>query len=195
MLQPMSPCYTPIVIQWLPSALDADGNPLTELSGTGPNMIPPSYWLKITSPTSNRKGLYQHLPETLRVKIPPDGLLRMQLIPSDFYLPRGVYKVEYFRTGSSIPINTEEWIVPECPSAQTHIFPYSSSNSFLPPYIWSILKVTPGGFWTAEYNNLVWTGPTAPEENALISVLYTPAVTLDQLKTSSLCDAKPSTWC
>ena len=188
--------YTPIAIQWLHPFLDPEGSPIVDVSANAPARIPSSYWMKITAPRSNRKGLQQHLPETLRVDIPAEGLLRMQLIPSNRYLPQGRYKVEYYRKGCSVRIDAQDWIVPGTPPVLNYSFPYSEYSSSLPYDVWSILQITPGDYWVADFNNLAWTGSTPLEPDALISVSYQPAVTLDQLIQHNPLDpnANASTW-
>jgi hypothetical protein len=174
--------YTPIIIHWVESFQDPEGNPLWTRTDQDPDKLPPQYWMKIHAPSSNRRGFKQNLPDVLKLKIPPDGLVRLKLVPSNRYLPIGRYTVEYYRVGCSIPINVERWIVPAPMQYRNFQFIYLGDPPDLPFDVWQITNVTPGDGWVINYNSLIWnSGVNPPLHGTKYDLEYWPAYTLDQL--------------
>ncbi len=170
--------YTPIVIQFLSPILNEDSSPYTDKQGKK------RYALRISCPPSNRPGEWQYIPDSYYYEIPDDGLLRLQLVPSDRYLPIGRYVVEYFRIGKKLPVLTQRWVVPKPPPIGTYSFSYELQPPILPVDVWKITSVSAGHEWVGLYNSLTWGTPPALGE--VVNVRYQRAVTLDKLIDYSL---------
>ena len=165
--------YTPIVIQFNPWMLADDDSAITHSAEV-------KYRLRITAPRSNRRGDSQYIADSIIVPVPADGLVRFKLLPSDRYLPIGRYIVEYFRSGCSTPLDTQEWMVPSVPRLNTYSFVLGENDPVLPLKIWRILSVTPGDNWVAEHNALTWRFER-PLAGTMVKLDYAPAATLDTL--------------
>lgn len=165
--------YTPLVIQFLPSVLHADGSPLENAE---------SYYLLIKTPVSNHRGHAATLPETIRVDIPEDGLVRLQLVPNQSRLPINRYEVEYRRKGAKTPLLTQQWVVPEFTSYRRGSYVFISSgtlNETLPLDVWKVNDISAGTNWIATYNNLVWANfNSIPPVGERVTVDYEQALTL-----------------
>lgn len=175
--------YTPVVIQFVPSILLADGSPVNK-KDTQRGFY---YYLRISCPESNKLGTLATLPESFIVPIPEDGLIRLQLVPTTTLLPRGHYIVEYFRTNSKKPLLTQNWAVPELsPNAKdSYSFTYETSTKVLPLDVWDVLNVQGaqaglGANWRALYNNLFWDAPE-PLVGTSMTVVYKQALTLHDI--------------
>jgi len=175
--------YTPVVIQFVPSILNPDGSPIVKKDVSAGF----SYYLRISCPESNKLGTLATLPETFIVAIPPDGLVRLQLVPTTTLLPRGHYLVDYLRTNSKKPLLTQRWAVPELsPTAKgSYSFNYQTSVTVLPLDVWDVLNVkssnsTLGQNWRSEYNNIFWDTPE-PMVGQPMTVVYRQALTLNDI--------------
>jgi len=169
-----SQVYTPIAIQFKPWALNQDNSALGHTEGV-------KYRLRITSPRSNRKGQDQYIADSLILDVPPDGLLRFQLLPSDKYLPIGRYQAEFFRVGNRTPLDVQTWVVPSVPMLNQYFFALGDQDPVLPLKVWRVLSVSAGDNWVAEYNSLTWRFGR-PALGTDITVDYQPAATLDMLQ-------------
>ena len=165
--------YTPIVIQFVPPILTDDGSPYVDKEGKH------RYSLRISTPVSNRPGEAQYIADSFVYPVPEDGLVRLQLIPSDRYLPIGRYTVQYYRIGHKQPLFTQRWIVPQAPPAGAYAFLYQAMPPILPIDVWKITNVSAGDEWVSNFNSLTWGTPPALGE--MVTVKYARAVTLDQL--------------
>lgn len=165
--------YTPIVIDFKAPLLNEDSSPFQD------DLKPRQYVLNISTPPSNRRGETQHIPDTYYFRIPEDGIVRLQLVPSDRYLPIGRYKVDYYRIGKKNPLMTQNWVVPPPPPLGSYSFIYEPEMPVLPINIWKITSASAGDNWTAEYNSIFWTTP--PVVGQLVTLRFQPAVTLDKL--------------
>ena len=175
--------YTPIVIQFVPSILYADGSPVVK-KDTQRGYY---YYLRISCPESNKLGTLATLPESFIVPIGEDGLVRLQLVPTTTLLPSGYYIVEYFRSNSKKPLLKQHWAVPELsPTAKgSYSFNYQTATTVLPLDIWDVLSVqntdgTLGGGWRSEYNNIFWDTPE-PAVGSPFTVVYKQALTLNDI--------------
>jgi hypothetical protein len=165
--------YTPIAVRYGPWMLNEEDEGLQHEEGV-------KYRLRISAPRSNRRGEDQYIADSITVDVPPDGVVRLKLLPSDRYLPKGRYIVEYFRDGCRTPVDVQDWVVPSLSPSNSYNFVLSDQDPILPLNIWRVLTVSPGDDWTSEYNHLTWR-TTRPEPGTGISLTYTPAATLDQL--------------
>jgi hypothetical protein len=172
--------FTPVVIDFKAAMLDIEDNPVFHHSS---GRKKPKYTMRISPPRSVRRGVKQYLCDSIVFPIPEDGVVRFKLPPSMLYLPRGRYIVEFFRSGSQIPFDTQRWLVPAIPKRQSYTFTYDESDPdpTLPLYVWSIDSVSPAAEFVANYNTLIWLAETRPAFGTSITATYTPAVTLDQL--------------
>jgi hypothetical protein len=172
--------YTPIVIKFGAWVLNEDSTelPAEELT---------RYRLRISPPRTNRKGEDQYIADSKVIEVPADGIIRLKLLPSDRYLPKGRYQVEYYREHCSTPVDIQQWVVPSLPPVNTYSFIMTQFDPVLPLRVWQVLSVSPGDNWVAEYNNLSWRVVRPPEETE-ITITYTPAATLDQLINYNLTD-------
>lgn len=168
--------YTPIIINFVPPILNADGEALNKNE---------SVRLAITTPTSYAYGVTQALKKKFSIGLPSSGLLRLKLLASDCYNPMGRYKVEYFLGGNSIASDTQYWVVPSPPPLRNVIIAHADDSGTYTftekDYVFDVVNTSiAGGAYTYNYPQIVWsTG--APEAGFSYSVTYQPAVTLDQL--------------
>jgi hypothetical protein len=165
--------YSPIRAQFVqPFRLSPDDEDLKDYS---------KYFLKITPPVSNRPGVSYYLKEPFIVNIPADGLLSLELIPSDRFLPIGRYVVEYYRKGNSVPLDKQNWIVPLKPLLSSTSVLYQSGDITLPYNIWSIANVTPAQSFRYENNILTAFGEMLEAGITLLNISFQPALTLDEI--------------
>lgn len=164
--------YSPIVIQFVPPVLVGTAVDTTDFS---------DYWLKITPPRSNRPGLNHYLKKDIHVNIPSNGLLKLQLIPSNIFQPIGRYVVEYYQKGNTTPLTKQHWIVPDRPLAAKLTLLYTGSLLPLSYNVWSVSSVSPGDSFVYENNQLNVIGQTLQAGITNLTINYQPALTLDQL--------------
>jgi hypothetical protein len=139
------------------------------------------YWLKLKPPRSNRPGIYHYLQKDIHVNIPTDGLLKLQLIPSDIFHPIGRYEVEYYQKGNSLPLTKQHWIVPDKPLQATLTLLYTGNYLPLSYTVWNVSTVSPGDSFVYENNQLNVIGQTLQPNITNLTINYQPALTLDQL--------------
>jgi hypothetical protein len=165
--------YSPIRVQFVqPFRLSPDDEDLTDYS---------QYYLKIIPPVSNRPGVNYYLKESFTINIPADGLLSLELIPSDRFLPIGRYAVEYYRKGNPVPLDKQNWIIPLKPFLSSTSVLYESGDITLPYNIWSIAKVTPAQSFRYENNILTAFGEMLEAGITLLNITFQPALTLDEI--------------
>lgn len=172
--------YTPVAIDYKAAILCEDE---TELYPQAKGAYKPKYHLRISYPRSTRKGLNQHIPDSVVVPIAADGVFRYKLAPSTVYYPVTKYIVEYFKRGNSIPLDTQEWSVPPVPKTKHYLFNYEEDTEeyVLPLNVWSVTGVDPVAEFISTYNRLTFIGNLDFVNNQAITVSYQPAVTLDLL--------------
>lgn len=139
------------------------------------------YYLHITPPASSRPGVFSHIREPFIIEIPADGLVKFELIPSDLFIPRGRYRVRYYRRGNSKPFDIQNWIVRSKPLFQSLTLLYSSSQIALPYFVWAVNSVSGVDSFIFEQNMLNIFSNSLILGQSTISVQYQPALTLDQL--------------
>ncbi|MGG6283663.1 hypothetical protein ACQ4M3_18950 [Leptolyngbya sp. AN03gr2] len=163
--------YTQIVIQFAPSILDNDENPVGESV---------EYFIEIQTPSSSRPGTLQSIPERIRLPISMKGRLELKLLPSDRYFPIGRYAVSYYKKSSRFPIHQETWIVPtlfETRSVRIPKHPYE-----LPPDFYALVSLEPSVPYEIKHNQLVvLTQDTEELRTEYLLLTYRPAATRDQL--------------
>ena len=164
--------YSPIIIQFVPPVLVGDEVDSTDFS---------DYWLKITPPRSNRPGLNHYLKKDIHINIPSDGLLKLQLIPSNIFHPIGRYEVEYYQKANSTPLTKQHWIVPDKPLAATLSLLYTGDPLTLFHNVWNVNTVSPSDSFVYENNQLNVIGQTLQAGITNLTINYQPALTLDQL--------------
>lgn len=157
-------------------------NILNDDSAPSNVVVPKSdYYLHITPPASCRPGVFSHIREPFIVEIPVDGLVKFELIPSDLFIPRGRYKVRYYRRGNSKPFDIQNWIVRSKPLFQSLTLLYSSSQIALPYFVWAVNSVSGVDSFIFEQNMLNIFSNSLILGQSTMSVQYQPALTLDQL--------------
>lgn len=139
------------------------------------------YYLYITPPSSSRPGVFSHLREPFIVQIPPDGLVKFELVPSDLFIPRGRYTVRYYKRGQSKPLDIQTWIVRSKPLFASLTLLYSSSQIALPYFVWAVNSVSGVDSFIFEQNMLNIYSSSLILGQSTMSVQYQPALTLDQL--------------
>lgn len=168
--------YCPIIIQFEPAVLDAQGDPLPG----------DRYRLKIKAPVSNRRGVRQSMKSEYFIEVPENGLVQLRLMPSDRYIPNGEYEVLYYVENQVNPIDTQKWIVPAKPGARHYSFVWDGNPPALPVDLFSVTQMSPYYEFTYSYNEILWTAEPPPQ-NTEIEILYQPAASLQEL----LIPAKP----
>ena len=163
--------YAPIKIQFVPPVLITDSDTIDYSD----------YFIKISPPRSNRPGINYALSEPTLVNIPTDGLLNLQLVPSDSFLPKGRYFVQYFKRGNSTPLDSQHWIVPVKPIPSSLSLLYTGQPLPLPYNVWSVSSVSFAESFVYENNSLVATGQLLLAGITNLTVNYQPALTLDQV--------------
>ena len=163
--------YSPIKVQFVPPII-TDGLDAPDYS---------DYFIKIIPPRSNRPGINYTLSEPILINVPFDGLLSLQLVPSDNFLPKGRYHVQYFKRGNSTPIDTQNWIVPAKPILSSLGLLYTGSPLPLPYNVWSVSSVSLAESFIYENNALVAIGELLRAGITNLTVNYQPALTLDQV--------------
>ncbi len=172
MLVPESrPTYTNVLINYVPSVLAFDDQPVGD----------PSYFIEIKTPHSNRPGLYQSLPQKINLPLIEGETLKLKLIPSDFYLPIGRYRVNYYRRGHTDPIHYEEWVVPTYPVVGKRVITIADYNPIPLPYdYFSSASLDWEGEWEVEHNYLVFRSLNPPIGQQL-TLTYRAGVTREQI--------------
>ena len=163
--------YSPIKIQFVPPVLITDSDTIDYSD----------YFIKITPPRSNRPGINYALSESILINIPTDGLLSLQLVPSDQFLPKGRYLVQYYKRGNSTPLDSQHWIVPVKPILSYLSLLYTGQALPLPYNVWSISSVSFAESFVYENNSLVAIGELLKAGITNLTVNYQPALTLDQV--------------
>ena len=152
----------------------------------------PNYTMRISPPRSSKRGGKHFLPDSFIVPIGTDGIFRLKLPPSNFYYPFGRYIVEYFRRGSSIPIDVQQWLVPAMPKYMEYSFYFNGSDPqiYLPYYVWNVSSIDPAIEFTASYNQISFIATNLPPNGSGFTAVYEPAATLDQLMEYSVANMR-----
>ena len=166
--------YSPILVWFVPPIIGAEDQLLGD----------PRYFVEITAPPSNRRGLHQHLPETVIKPIMPTEPLRLKLMRSDCFRPIGRYQVRYFLKNKSDPIHKEQWIVREPKPVYKDQIVSTGGRDILPPAIYDVQQTSWNGTYKLHYLydrvELEWlTNP--PPTGTTYEITAVPALTLDQL--------------
>lgn len=160
--------YVPIVIKYVPAFLTQDNE-----AGTLDQ-----FYMIIHTPPSRVRGVVQSLPERIVVPILVNKVMRFKLVSSDTYVPKGRYKVEYYKKGSSLLLNKEEWVVPSRPQvAKTKVTLPPMVPQPLPSNFYDLIQPIQYLQISLDNNTMTWTGLNEEE----LEILYQPGVTLDQL--------------
>lgn len=163
--------YTPVVIQFIPSVLDADSSPIEE---------PSEYYIQIKTPMSSRPGVSQALPGRIRLPISQSVPLVLKLLPSDRYFPIGRYEVSYYKKGSRLPLHQEDWVVPTLPLIKTEQL--LRPDLTLPFDFYTLISINPPVPYEITHNRIVVGLEDLDQVQASSLLLtYAPAATRDQL--------------
>lgn len=163
---------TPILIKFVtPVILEDDA--------LEPQVINPVK-LVIVAPQSSLHSVEQTLALTTVVTVPFDQELRLRLLPSDSYKPKGRYKVKVLQGKNSTPLYDMTWIVPEPPEVRTISVVNQGNVDDINVAAFEVLDVSHNGEYKLEGSKLIWT-QNPPPLNVTYQVTYQPAVTLDRL--------------
>lgn len=162
--------YCPIVVE-LVSAY--------KINETVPTIDFTKYSLFIEPPRSSRPSVQHFVREPFHVEFPTNGVLKLELVPSDVYLPIGRYQVSYFKENISKPLDKQTWIVRSRPMISSYSFLLNTNPYTLPFTFWDVLSVNGSSAFAYESNmlnvfdqNLI---------NTIINITFQPALTVDQI--------------
>lgn len=172
--------YTPIAIDFKGGLTDGDD---LELFAQADGEYKPRYRLRISLPRSSRKGIAQHIADSVIVPIASDGVFRYKLAPSTSYYPFGRYIVEYYKHRNSIPLDIQEWTVPAISKTLKYVINYEEGveEYSLPVNAWNVLSASPAAEYVSNYNKIRFVSTIDFVNNQPVTLTYQPAVTLDQL--------------
>lgn len=162
--------YSPIVVE-LVSAYKLDEET--------PDIDFTKYSLYIEPPRSSRPSVQHFIRDPFRITFPSQGALKLELIPSDVYLPIGRYKVSYFKEGYSKALDKQVWIVRSRPRISSYSFLLNTNPYALPFTFWDVLSVNDSASFSYENNMLNVLNENLL--NTIINITFQPALTVDQL--------------
>lgn len=174
--------YTPVVIQYVPAVV-LPGQDTSDYK----NVRGCCNRIKINPPHSTGETVEQTLQAPVFVTIPSSGLVRLQLVPSDRYIPYGRYEVEYFVSGNSMAVRNEKWIVP-CIIESHSVTVTSTADPLGDSFniddtgytVWSIDSISRPGSYEFINQKIRWLS-NPPALNETYNVFYKPALTLGHI--------------
>ena len=172
--------YTPIYIEYVTPVLVVENG--IDAEPVGQHLTPAK--LRITNPSSRLAGARQAFSKPQFISIPDEGPIYLKLLPSDLYIPNGVYKIEVLFTSSSSPVDIQHWVVPYRSDEKTVEIIASGELQDAMPHaedeaVFSISEVSREGEYTLNRDIINWVEP--PIRGERYQVTYQPGVTIDQL--------------
>lgn len=170
--------YNPVLpLTYSPIALELVS--AYKLNEVTPTIDFTKYSLYIQPPRSSRPSIHHYLPQPFRIQFPSNGILKLQLVPSDIYLPIGRYQVSYYKEDVSKPLDKQVWIVRSRPLISSYSFLLNTNPYSLPLTFWDVLSVNSSSSFSYENNMLnVFSDNLL---NTIINITFQPALTVDQL--------------
>ena len=176
--------YTPIIIKYVPAVIADPGLSSTESISNPLRLV-------IHSPTSKLPGIEQSISKPISFNIPPNGLIKLKLLPSNLYIPVGKYTATIFEKGNKAYLERSIWVVPQSPAILSTTITRGNSDldNITNLNIFSISSIdyknidsSISNTYTYELdgNSLVW-GANRPPEGTRYTIMYQPAVTLNEL--------------
>lgn len=166
--------YTKVEITFVPAVLDTQDNPLN--SDT-------NYTIEIITPSSSKPGVQQTIPQTIIKSFVLNVPIVLQLVPSDYYLPLGIYTVNYRRVGHKNPIWSERWVVPSYPTTRSVNYvlnPTDTNGLVLPTDFYGVSSLTGWSTsFTTAVNQIIFN--TLPSITTQVKLEYVTKVTRDKL--------------
>jgi hypothetical protein len=174
--------YTPIIAKFVPAI---------QLVGDDGSIVEPErkdipYYLRIKNPTTRLPGMEQVLPATSIVHIPSNGIVKMQLVPSEVFIPSSYYTVEICQGRNvHVPIETMTWTVPIVPSVTKTTLIHDDNAGMdcilTQGAVFEILAIGHSGTWQLIDNQYIKWIDNPPDNGTQYEVIYRAAATLADL--------------
>jgi hypothetical protein len=180
--------HSPILIKFVRPYLQ-----INQTDESAPPVFEVGSKLTIKVPAINVRGQTQIFPESLiTILIPTDGILKFKLYPTAHCVPAGRYEVKYYLSTRSVPIHTEEWIVPVIHKLDTYTLTHNASvdGDKLPDSdnrgfgIFDIESVSHPGEYRLVQDKIQWIN-NPPSDGQKYTITYRPALTLQHIHVDS----------
>jgi hypothetical protein len=129
-----------------------------------------NYKVVITTKASDLTSIEQFLPQKYILKIPTNGRLELELIPTDYSDPDFRYRVQYYANGNLY--DEQYWKVPKAPFDMYSTIEVIAGEYALPNNIYQVIDIKPEVEYTVTdrilYINI----------DGEYTIRYTPALTL-----------------
>lgn len=140
--------------------------------------------LKIIAPSSAYASPMQSIGWAKMIKVPKNGVIKLQLLPSSLYGDRAVgrekyYKVELYHKHQSLPLETWYWNVPQRYRKRVRVISYYAPSVELPSDFFEIIECSCDDYQIVG-NKLILSGA---EDGTPVTVEYRPGANLNDITT------------